>query len=920
MDTHTRAPLISTLFAVVAAISQGAAAQSAAVIASGNGSVSINTTDASLHVAPIVMAHNWSTMRSQKKNGSGDSIEYTIQIDDANLLDGTLHASAASNGVVDLRHDFVSDAELEVNVICLSSTLGVDEFAGGTWRAGDASGTFPFERTQTHLHSSMTTNLTIWMPGGSGAFFSFDFPAPTRILLQDNRQWNANSYTLRISPQYNNPLARGDAFSLPLSIRTAEPLSLLIDHPVTITASDGKWIPLHQSLEIKPGSPLDFSKIIGWHAPAGKYGRVIAVDGRLEFENMPGVKQRFYGNNLCFSANYVSAEEAKTIAGRFRRIGYNTVRLHHHDNTLVEGDPNKTQLNAGRIDQLDRLVSAFIENGVYVTTDMFVSRSIPWRTIGIDRDGDIPMGIFKLLCAMEPRAMENWKDFTRNFMLHRNPYTGRTYAEEPGFAWISFINEGNLGNASEVHKDIPQCVAKWTQWLAAKRAADPAYNAIPDEIPDHIYNSNAHVAAYLQFLRDIEAEMSAEMKRFVRQELGCNALLTNMNGWTQHACDQVTRADVYDYVDDHFYVDHPRFIGASWGLPSESPNENPFKNPAMGMRTSAFGRTAGKPFTISEYNFSGPGRFRGAGGIAVGAIGALQDWSAIWRFAYSHSREKMFTHVPFDYFNIAYDPLLLASERAAVCTFLRGDLEPLQKTITLVIPRETITNFTERMPKVETEWTEVAWRARIQTAIDAAPTSSTWTVPYDKAYNTEGAQLARAAVAGEPFGGGAIDINKKTGTFKLNTPRTVGLFAEGGMFSVGIMQAEISEAPATLWLSSLDGLPCTTSRRMLLTHLTDVQNTGITFDELARRTLRSWGTLPHLAERGVASVALSIEKPGEISVFSLDASGERSGLVNTEVQDGRLVFTVDTATVPGDATLSYELTRESQQASYIIIL
>ena len=41
MDTHTRAPLISTLFAVVAAISQGAAAQSAAVIASGNGSVSI---------------------------------------------------------------------------------------------------------------------------------------------------------------------------------------------------------------------------------------------------------------------------------------------------------------------------------------------------------------------------------------------------------------------------------------------------------------------------------------------------------------------------------------------------------------------------------------------------------------------------------------------------------------------------------------------------------------------------------------------------------------------------------------------------------------------------------------------------------------------------------------------------------------
>ncbi|MGI5868258.1 MAG: hypothetical protein ACOX9C_02265 [Kiritimatiellia bacterium] len=904
--------LLASTSLAAAGLSQSALAASATAIAGADGSIAIKTPGGALHLAPIVMAHNWGTMQSHAKQDSGDRLEFRIQIDEDNLLNGRLHASAAANGAIDLRHDFVSDAALSVNVVCLAASFRVDNFAGGTWQTDNESGTFPVGKSaEPHLHSSMTTNLTIRMPGSNGAFFAFHFPHPTRILLQDNREWNVDSYTLRISPAYNTPLARGDEFSLPLSLRTAMPLSLAIDRPVTITASEKKWIPLRQSMDIKPGSPLDFSQIVDWHAPAGKHGRVVSVDGHFEFEKLPGVKQRFYGNNLCFSANYVSAGEAKTLAERFRRIGYNTVRLHHHDNTLVEGDPDKTRLNAERLDQLDRLVAAFIENGVYVTTDLFVSRAIPWRAIGVDEDGDIPMNEFKLLCAVEPRAMENWKTFTRQFMLHKNPYTGRTYAEEPGFAWISFINEGNPGNFSNIHKRTPQYVAKWTEWLAAKRAADPACNAIPDAVPEHIYRDGAHVAVYLQFLRDVEAAMSAEMKRFLREALGCKALLTNMNGWTQHACDQVTRADIYDYVDDHFYVDHPRFLEKSWRLPSASPNENPFMNAEMGMRPSAFSRIAGMPFTISEYNFSGPGRFRGVGGIAIGAIGALQDWSALWRFAYSHQRENMFRPTQIGYFDIANDPLALASERAAVCMFLRGDVEPLQKTITLVIPRADVMNFTEKMPRVAPGWVDVGWRAKVQTALDSAPADSTWQVPYDKAYQAEGAKLARAAVANEPFGGGAFDVDKIVGTFKINTPRTVGLFAEGGRFTVGILEAEIAEAPATLWVSSLDGLPCTTSRRLLLTHLTDVQNTNIRYGELARRTLLAWGGLPHLAERGVAHVALSAENPEEFSVYALDVSGARTRRIKTDVKDGRLVFTVDTAIVQDDATLAYELTRST---------
>ena len=65
-------------------------------------------------------------------------------------------------------------------------------------------------------------------------------------------------------------------------------------------------------------------------APAGKHGRVVVRDGHFEFEKLPGVKQRFYGVNLVFGACYMSEAETEELADRIARMGYNTVRIHHH--------------------------------------------------------------------------------------------------------------------------------------------------------------------------------------------------------------------------------------------------------------------------------------------------------------------------------------------------------------------------------------------------------------------------------------------------------------------------------------------------------------------------------------------------------------------------------------------------------------
>ena len=55
-----------------------------------------------------------------------------------------------------------------------------------------------------------------------------------------------------------------------------------------------------------------------------------------------------------------------------------------------------------------------------------------------------------------------------------------------------------------------------------------------------------------------------------------------------------------DYVDDHFYVDHPEFVEQSWRLPSRCPNTSPIAGGAGGGRHITFTRLFDRPFTLTN--------------------------------------------------------------------------------------------------------------------------------------------------------------------------------------------------------------------------------------------------------------------------------------------------------------------------------
>ena len=691
--------------------------------------------------------------------------------------------------------------------------------------------------------------------------------------------------------------------------------------------------------------------------------RVGVRGGHFEFEGLPGVPQRFYGVNLCNTANLPdTAEQAERFAANLARIGYNAVRFHHHERWMVAADglahdgADGTKPEPAQMDKFDLLVAACVKHGLYLTTDLYVSRAdaVPWRAIGFDRDGTVPGSRYKILCAFHEPAFANLCAWTRNFLSHVNPHTGRSLADEPALACLALVNEGSLGNWGADALREHGCVREaWKAWLFAK-AGNPAFAGIPDTIPDSLYakdgatSANRHAAAFAIFLADAETRLFERLRGFVRGELGCRAPLSNLSDWYEPVQHALPRR-VFDYVDAHFYVDLPQFLGTSWQLPSRCPNANPMRGENRGVPGIVWRRQEDKPFCVTEFNYAGPGRFRGVGGIATGAIAALQDWGGLWRFAWSHSRTGVATPETraMGYFDLAGDPLSLAAERAALCLFLRGDAAPLKAAAPFVLDEAALRDPRNGAPRLAPPGGNAgAWTRRVGTKLTG-----------------EGSALPEpllASASGEGSGAGQSPSPVRIspdGTFLLDTPRTAGGFAESGTHVAGPLRCALRDAPATVWVSSLDGEPIERSSHLLLTHLTDVQNSGIEYADPAMTTLLKWGSLPHLMRRSAARVELTLDakegrrcaanagKAGPVitaeggsviaavgrpviaseagpviggkpawRVYRLSPSGRRMGEVPSVFENGTLRFTARTDLDPATATFLYELVRDLRPA------
>ncbi|MBR0057012.1 MAG: hypothetical protein IJP66_06750, partial [Kiritimatiellae bacterium] len=780
-------------------------------------------------------------------------------------------------------------------------------------------------------------------------------------------------------------------------------LAIAEDKPVK-TVAGPEWIPCPAPEPgtdwIEPGSALDFSAIVPRHEPAGKFGRVVAVGDHFELEGRPGEELRLCGANLCGQANFPDPKDADRFAANIARLGYNTLRIHHHDAHLVSpetrkpvGDGRGLDVDPGSWARFDALVAACVRHGIYLSTDLFVARSkaIEWRAVGIDRDGPIPFRTFKLLAAFHEPAFANLAEWTRVFLGHVNPLTGRSLAEEPALATLALINEGNLGNDNvNALRLIPGVEEAWNEWLDAREGVEatkntkehkdfvdsvsfvaenesresprPSASAFGERpLPRDVYGGEGDpdIGLFALFLAEREEALYGRLRAIVRDELGCRAPLSNLSSW-YFPVQYLLPMSRFDYTDNHFYLDHPQFLTKQWRYPSAIIGENPFAGESH-IPAAAWRRIMGKPFCITEWNWAAPTPCRAASGLSVGAMAALQGWSGLWRFAWSHDRAGFAApgSLPMKYFDLHSDPATLASERATIMLYLRGDMAPLPPECSapalwdekaLRSGETPALRLGAPMPGVS------PWKTRIGVGLTGGADRGGTAAPSEVKTNGEGGKPSVPATSSSPA---AIDSNRlqstaidsNRGSFSVVTPRTCGGFAESGALSCGPLSFEIVEgqrskagspdstdlstfqpfnpstvrggrtAPATsatVWVSSLDGEPLATSSRILVAHVTDARNSGAVFDDDAARTWQKQGKTPALVRRGRANIELTfgaadgaVAQPPSFAVFRLTSTGARAGEVPAtwDKAAGALRFTADTAYDTDAATLFYEIVR-----------
>ena len=81
-------------------------------------------------------------------------------------------------------------------------------------------------------------------------------------------------------------------------------------------------------------------------------------------------------------------------------------------------------------------------------------------------------------------------------------------------------------------------------------------------------------------------------------------------------------------------------------------------------------RVAGKPYICTEYNEPAPNTFSSETFPLLCAYAALQDWDAVFSFAYSHDLRTMKSGMIPSFFDIAQHPAKIGSQRQ-VATFVK---------------------------------------------------------------------------------------------------------------------------------------------------------------------------------------------------------------------------------------------------------
>jgi hypothetical protein len=396
------------------------------------------------------------------------------------------------------------------------------------------------------------------------------------------------------------------------------------------------------------------------------------------------------------------------------------------------------------------------------------------------------------------------------------------------------------------------------------------------EIPASTWCEAARRDARL-FMADTEKGFIRELTDFLRKDLGVRVPIT-ASQITYHGAEIV--AETCDYADIHAYWQHPHFPGRPWDSSNWTIRNTPMElvPDADSLLSRAPWRLLDRPFTISEWNIPDPNDYAASTVPFAAMVAALQDWDGVFFFDYHSSADGWNTDRMRGYFSLNGQPVKLALLSACANLYRRGDLQPL--------PDIAAGTLHDMLPAT----LGLGYRIGID---PKATRPATTAAP-------SGKRLA------SPDGRAIWDASDQTRAHVLiNTPnsRAVWGLVAGQQFSLGGIQLALGLTDhnyAALILTSLDGQPLESARRILLTAVGSAENQGMVWNDTRTSIGNHWGTGPTLVNGIPAEVTLPFPVK---SVQALDARGQPQGAVTVRVEGNTSRFTIG----PEHHTLWYEI-------------
>jgi hypothetical protein len=618
---------------------------------------------------------------------------------------------------------------------------------------------------------------------------------------------------------------------------------------------------------LKPdASPVDLSFLN--HKPAGKLGFVRAEGDRLVYGD--GSEARFWGGNLAAYAIFVDKEAIRAQASRIARLGYNLMRIHHHDSTrwvgrtvIDKNRPDSQGLDAEVMDRLDYWIKCLKDEGVYVWLDLHVGRvfkeadGIGEGFAEIDKHG----GEGKGYCYFNDRLERLMQDFNEKYLTHVNRYTGLAYKDDPAVMGLLITNENDLtchfGNLMLGDKGNPY----HNRLFEAAGAAFAKAKGLPPAETGRTWEPGP---AKL-FLADREHHWNRRMLGHL-EKLGVKVPVSTTQMWGDMAMCGLPPLTAGGIIDVHSYGE-PEALSAN---PRYEDNY---------VAYFATGQAYGKPVSITEWNVPYPARDRFTAPLYVASISALQGWDA--PMIYNYSQEPFEPSRPSTWSTYS-DLALTGVMPAAAILYRQGHVAPARNAYCLLFDRQKL-YYEANHPRNLTALRTLVEQSRVTIGLpdvkeldwDEAtrPTSDVKQVTaLDRDYIPAGRDFVRSDT-------NELTRNWVRGAQAINTERTQATHGWIGGDTIRLRHVtfRIVTPKAAVAVSSLDGLPIASSRRVLLT-------------AVARVVASPGGKMPMLSEPVEGEIA--IQAPKGLELVPLASDGKPLAAVPTPYAGGAYTITL----------------------------